>query len=291
MFPFEIQFLKLLESIRAPFLNDFFECISMLGEDTVLIVLMAILYFGFNKDVARKIFFSTALSLGTNCILKNFVRLPRPFAGGKVSCVRPETATGYSFPSGHTQTVASWSTASAAHNKNRTIRYVLTPVLIVLVAFSRMYLGAHYPSDVVVGALLGVSFALLGNYLYERFTNKTALCGIVILLLTPFAVYYFFAPDAHYADFFKLYGLFIGFTLSIPFEERFANLAKSTSVVKFILRIVCVSILAALVKTGLKKLFACDILQLSLILDGVRYFALAFVILGICPWIFKKVNL
>ncbi len=290
MFPFEIGFLKMLEGIRTPFLNSFFECVSMLGEDTVLIVLMAVLYFGYSKDIARKIFFSTALSLGTNCVIKNFVRLPRPFANDAVSCVRPETATGYSFPSGHTQTIASWSTTLAVHTKKRT-SYIFCTVLIVLMAFSRMYLGAHYPSDVIIGALLGVSFALLGNHLYERFPNKTALCGVVILLLTPLAVYYLSAPDAQYADFFKLYGLFAGFTLSIPFEEKFIQFTNNVSVGKFILRIVCVSILAALMKSGLKKLFACDQLQLSLILDGVRYFVLAFVILGICPWIFKKLQI
>ncbi len=290
MFSFELGFLQLLEGIRTPFLDFVFECISAIGEDVVLIGLMAILYFGFDKQLARKIFFSTAFSIGANCIIKNIVRLPRPFAGGKVSCVRPETATGYSFPSGHTQTVASWSASLALHAKKQS-SFLLCIIITVLVAFSRMYLGAHYPSDVIVGAVLGFLFAALGNHLYERFTNKTLLCGAVVFLLTPFAVYYLFTPNPQYADFFKLYGLFAGFTLSLPFEERFVAFNCDGTFLRKLLRMLCASVLAVVIKEVLKKLFMCDNLQLSLILDAVRYFALAFIILGICPWVFKKVRL
>lgn len=290
MFPFEIQFLKFLEGIRTDFLNAFFESITILGEETLLIVLMAVIYFVCDKALARKIFFITAVSLGTNSVIKNFVRLPRPFADGKVSCVRPDTATGYSFPSGHTQNFATWSNALAQHFKKHWLR-TLAIILTLLMAFSRMYLGAHYPSDVIVGALLGLGFAYGGNWLFDKISNKNALYGGAVLLLLPFAIYFFFAADAQYADFFKFYGLLIGFLCGTVFEERFAKLDCSGTIIKKLARVVLSVVLAVVIKEVLKKLFICDNLQLSLILDGVRYFALAFVILGVCPWLFKKVNL
>lgn len=290
MFPFEIEFLKLLESIRTPFLNTLFECITALGEEALLIVLMAIIYFCYDKALARKIFFITAVSIGTNSIIKNFVRLPRPFAGGKVSCVRPETATGYSFPSGHTQTFATWSNTLAGHFK-RAWWCILAIVLTLLVAFSRLYLGAHYPSDVIVGVGLGFLFAYAGGVLYEKIKNKNRLYVAAVLLFLPFAIYFALVPDTQYADFFKFYGLLVGFLFAVLFEERFVRLDCNTTVIKKVVRVLIATALSMLIKEALKKLFVCDNLQLSLLLDGVRYFALAFTILGLCPWIFKKIKL
>lgn len=290
MFPFELEFLKLLEGMRTDFLNAFFELVTMLGEETLLIVLMAIIYFIYDKNLARKTFFITAVSIGTNCIIKNFVRLPRPFANGKVTCVRPETATGYSFPSGHTQTFAAWSNALAQHSKRRFGRTIALG-LTLLVAFSRLYLGAHYPSDVIVGALLGIGFAYTGNYLFEKIKNKNLLYGGAILLLLPFAIYFFIAADAQYADFFKFYGLLIGFLCSVIFEERFVALNCNTTSGKKFARVLISVALAVIIKEVLKRLFTCDNLQFSLVLDALRYFALAFVILGLCPWLYKKIKL
>ncbi len=290
MFPFELEFLKYLEGLRTEFWNTFFEFVTALGEESLLIVLMAVIYFLYDKNLARKFFFITAFSIGTNCIIKNFVRLPRPFADGKVSCVRPETATGYSFPSGHTQTVATWYNALAQHTKRLWGR-ALAIALTLLVAFSRLYLGAHYPSDVIAGAALGIFFAYAGGYLFDKIKNKNLLYGGAVLLLLPFAVYFFATADAQYADFFKFYGLLIGFLCAVVFEEKFVALDCRASFGKKFARVLIGVILAAVVKEVLKKLFACDNLQLSLALDALRYFALVFIVLGLCPWAFKKLNL
>ncbi len=289
MFAFELNFLKWLEDSRTPFLNTFFESVSLFGEDVVLIVLMACLYFAFDKNLARKIFWITSCSLGINCIVKNTVRLPRPFTKG-ISCVRPETATGYSFPSGHTQNAATWSGAFAFHSK----RYFATAfcvLLTVLMSFSRIYLGAHYPSDVLVGAALGITCAAFGNFLYAYCKNKTVLHFGFILLLTPFFISYLLKPDTQYADFFKLYGLTLGFALSVPFEMRFVKFECKVSARKQLLRILIGVLLALALKSLLKKLFVCEILQLSLLLDALRYFALSFTLLALWPWCFKKLKL
>lgn len=288
MFAFELDFLKWLEGIRTPFLNTVFEAVSLFGEDVLLIVLMACLYFAFDKKLAQKIFWITACSLGANCILKNTVRLPRPFSKG-IACVRPETATGYSFPSGHTQNAATWSATLAFHFKKRAIT-VFCIVLTVLMALSRLYLGAHFPSDVLVGATLGIGCAALSNWLYTRLANKTTLHFGLLLLLTPFFVFYLCKPDAQYADFFKLYGLALGFTLAVPFESHFVQFECKTTTGKRIARIVIGVLLALAIKEILKKLFICEILQFSLLLDALRYFALAFTLLALWPWCFKKLH-
>lgn len=101
MFVFELAFLKWLEGLRTSFLNALFEGVTMLGEETLIILLVVALWFAVDKKLAQQVFFVTATSLSVNGIIKNFAKVPRPFAKG-ISCVRLDTATGYSFPSGHT---------------------------------------------------------------------------------------------------------------------------------------------------------------------------------------------
>ena len=289
MLSFELDILRMLESVRNDFLNSLFELITMLGEETLLIILMAVIYFLYDKTLAKKLFFITAMSLSLNCLIKNFVKLPRPFTRG-ISCVREETATGYSFPSGHTQTFATWSNALAFNLKKNWFLYI-SLTLSVLVGFSRIYLGAHYPSDVVAGLVFGLVFAFFGNMLYDKVKNKKLLYTVSILCLLPFTVLFLIKPDPLYEDYFKLYGMIAGFTLAVIFEEKFVNLEKSTSLVKNLLRIVICVVLALVIKESLKALFVTEILRFSLILDAVRYFVLVFLILGLCPWVFKKLNI
>ena len=102
MFAFELQFLKWLESIRTGFLTGLFEGITMLGEETLIILLVVALWFAVDSKLAQKVFFVTICSTGLNGVVKNIAQVPRPFDKGVVA-VRKETATGFSFPSGHTQ--------------------------------------------------------------------------------------------------------------------------------------------------------------------------------------------
>ncbi|MBE7036035.1 MAG: phosphatase PAP2 family protein [Ruminococcaceae bacterium] len=290
MFQAEIEFLKALEQLRTGFLNTFFECVTVLGEETVAILLMAVIYFLYDKKLVYRIFFLTATSLSVNHLIKNFVKLPRPFFSGKVSCVRAETATGYSFPSGHTQNFSTWSFSFGLYLKKHWLT-ISALFLTILIAFSRMYLGAHYPIDVLIGALLGFFFAIAGNIMYDKIENKNILRLAVVLILLPFAVYFSFRPDPLYADFYKCYGLQIGLFLVVPFEEKFIQLSFDCSLGKKILRVFIGLILAFTAKILLKKLCFSTLLPLSFLLDCLRYFLLIVIVLGIYPLILKKLNI
>ena len=97
MFAFELQFLKWLESIRTGFLTALFEGITILGEETLVILLVVALWFAVDSKLARKVFFVTICSTGLNGVVKNIAQVPRPFDKG-IMPVRQETATGFSFP-------------------------------------------------------------------------------------------------------------------------------------------------------------------------------------------------
>ena len=289
MSAFEIDILKSLEGIRTPLLNKIFEIITAIGEHAVLVVIIAVIYFMIDKGFAKKLLFVTMISLGINGIVKNFVRAPRPFASGKVSCVRPETATGYSFPSGHTQNFSTWSTTLALKGK-KLIYAFLSAVGIFAVAFSRMYLGAHFPSDVIAGAVIGISLSLIFSTVYDKVKDKNVLYLAAVLAMTPFAIFFLIDADAHFEDFYKFYGMLCGIPAASMFEEKYVNLNSHVPFSKRLVRVVA-GVLFALAIKELFDLMAFSSTRISLLSESVKYFILIFAVMGFYPWVINKLKI
>lgn len=287
MFGFEMDILKFLEGMRNDFLNTIFEFITVFGEETLLVFLIVTLWFAFDKKFAQKLLFITMASMSVNGVIKNIAQVPRPFASGEVTCVRPETATGYSFPSGHTQNFTTWTSLTAMQLKKKWFTALVT-ILILLVAFSRVYLGAHYPSDVVVSVVIGTAFGTIGTIVYDKTENKQKLYIGMTLILTPFAVLFMFDAEPLFEDFYKFYGMVAGIGVAVSFEEKYAPIGYDVSKWKKVLRIVIGIAVAFAVKEGVKVFKVSDIVQLSFVIDAVRYFLLVFAVMGLCPVLFKK---
>ena len=291
MFPGEIGFLQTLEGIRNDFLNSVFEIITMLGEEVIVVLILSLIYFIFDKMLAKKIFFTIITSMNINGVVKNIARVSRPFANGEVTPVKADTATGYSFPSGHTQNFSTWSTAFAIQFK-KWWGFVIAGVLIILVGFSRMYLGVHYPSDVIFGALFGIGTAIGMGFLFDKVKNKQLLYLIAAGVFIPFFVYFLISPNELYADFFKTYGMMLGLVFIEWFDNKFVNFDNTAPIWKKIIRFVVGVGLALAVKSLLKLTYeSLTILPLVLVLDSIRYFLLVAISFGLWPLIFKKINL
>lgn len=284
----EIEIIRAIEGARTEFLNLLFQFITLFGEDIVMVLLIAVLYFAIDKRLAQKLFFVSMTGMCINGALKNIAKVPRPFARG-ISCVRESTATGYSFPSGHTQVFASWSSILSRHYK-RVWLTVLCVVMIILVAFSRMYLGAHYLSDVIVGAGIGVGCGILGSMVYERAANKLLLFVIVAVVILPFVVWFTIEGNEHFEDFFKFYGMLAAFIPAYIIDNKFP-LDYNVPVWKKCLRVLIVLLVALGIKEGLKVLYIDGNVRLNLIVDMIRYALMIFACLGICPIVFKKIKL
>jgi hypothetical protein len=223
-----------------------------------------------------------------NGIIKNIAKVPRPFDKGVVP-VRQETATGFSFPSGHTQSFSTWSTLFAIQLKKKWLTAIVA-VLIALVAFSRLYLGVHYPSDVVVGAALGVGMAFLGDYLFERVKDVRKLYSAVLIIFAPFIVYFLIVAHERFAGFFKAFGMMGGLTLIGFLEGKSKPLSYDVLWWKKLIRIVIGVALALAVKEGL-KVFETGTLHIDLVLDALRYFVVVFAVGYLCPFLFKKIKI
>lgn len=157
----DIDYLLSLQSFRngiSDALTPFMEMISLFAV-TYLVILPALLYWCVDKRVGLFTLGSYAASVTVNAIIKLSACIYRPWI--RDSRVLPAgdaitTATGYSFPSGHTMTAVPiyGSLAVSAWKKMRWVS-VLCLLCLVLTAFSRNYLGVHTPQDVMVGILAG----------------------------------------------------------------------------------------------------------------------------------------
>ena len=141
------------------FLSDFFSKMTFFGELNTVIVIMAIIYWAVSKEYGT--FFLMGWSGNrlvngflkvTFCAYRPWVRNPRiiPFGNSMT------TATGYSFPSGHTMNAATVYGGSAVQNGLPKILRIFLAILVALVAFSRIFLGVHTPQDILVGAGAGM---------------------------------------------------------------------------------------------------------------------------------------
>ena len=163
-----MPFLHFLQSIRNPFFDWFFALITHLGEETFFLVIAIMFFWCINKREGYFILITGLVGTVVNQIAKLFFRVPRPWVLDPdfeiVESAREE-ATGYSFPSGHTQNIAGTYGSIAAYEPKKW-KTILCTILIVLVAFSRMYLGVHTPLDVIVSLLFAlVPFPLLATLL------------------------------------------------------------------------------------------------------------------------------
>lgn len=157
-----MQVLYFLESIRMPVLDTFMLLITKMGEETAFLVTALIVFWCVDK---RKGYYLLSVGfLGTmaNQFLKITFRVSRPWVLDENFTILEqarEAATGYSFPSGHSQNAVGTFGSIAAFSGSRTVKWLCIAVCI-LVPLSRMYIGVHTPADVLVGS--GMALVLVG---------------------------------------------------------------------------------------------------------------------------------
>lgn len=156
-----MEFLYLLEKLRTPWLDQVMLAITQLGDEVAFLVLALIVFWCVDKR--RGYFLMSVGFAGTvaSQFMKLACRVPRPWVrdpGFNALEEALEGAGGYSFPSGHSQSSVGTFGSIAVTAKKRWVRWVCIAVMI-LVPFSRMYIGVHTPADVLVGA--GMSLVLI----------------------------------------------------------------------------------------------------------------------------------
>ena len=162
---FDAQWTKVIYDLRSPFLTQILTAISTVSSTmfTGLLTAIMILAFWIKKRRQTALFFAATLltSVIINNLVKYTVQRPRPEFPDMPAL---EDASWYSFPSGHSMNslvfygVLLFLANKSVKNKKLlwTIN-IIAPIFVLLVGFSRVYLGAHYPADVIAGFLAGAA--------------------------------------------------------------------------------------------------------------------------------------
>ena len=187
-----MKVLYALESIRVPWLDTVMAAITHLGEETVFMVAALFVFWCVSK---RHGYYLLAIGFaGTvlNQFLKLLFRIPRPWVLDSdftiVESARAQ-ATGYSFPSGHSQNAIGTFGGIARFTRRKWVR-VAAIVVAVLVPLSRMYLGVHTPLDVGVAAVIAVALVFALYPLMERSDSRNGVMGAVLAVMLALAVGY-----------------------------------------------------------------------------------------------------
>ncbi len=297
-----MEFLKLLESIRNPVLDAFFSTVTHLGEETLFILAGLIFFWCINKHKGYYLLSVGFAGTVLNQFMKLLFRIPRPWVQDEsftiVESARAE-ATGYSFPSGHTQTAVGVFGAIARFTKSLAARIVCI-VICVLVPLSRMYLGVHTPLDVGVGALMALVlvfglYPLINKAVQSRrgmrifLLSMTAL-GVAFLLfvqLFPFPTDIDAENYAHGVEnAYKILGCVLGLFLAYEIDERWIRFETKGVWWAQILKLLLGLIPLLAIKEGLRAPLEslCGALPLA---DGLRYFLMVAFAGAVWPLTFR----
>ena len=293
-----MDFLRLLEGIRNPVLDSFFQWITYLGQEICILAVICLFYWCLDKNFAYRlgfIYFSAGLCIQT---LKITFRIPRPWILDPefhpVASAVP-AATGYSFPSGHTQG-GTCLFAPLALRSRKFWQKCLCILMFLAIGFSRMYLGVHTPKDVLTAMAVSLFFTAIirkfGDSLLEenRYTKMISVILLILSFLTAFYALLLFRQNIievkYAADCCKAAGAGLGFAAGFYLERTYLNFCSRCRNVSHLLQRMTVGLLLTLVLKLTLKFFLGDTLFMELL---QYFFVVLFVMYGY-PFLFTKMK-
>ena len=300
-----MDILYALEKIRTPFWNGVMSAVTQLGGEVIFIVAAVVVFWCVSKWEGY--YLMTIAFCGTvlNQFLKLICRVPRPWVQDPnftiVESARAE-ATGYSFPSGHTQNAIGLFGGMARWGGRRWVRLGLTALALVI-AFSRMYLGVHTPADVGVSLVLAAAL-VLGLYpLMRRAQEKPRYMGYVLAAMLvvsgAFVVFveaYGFSADTDAENLvsgignaWKMLGAVAGMTLAWLLDRRYIHFETQAVWWVQVIKVAVGMALLLAIKSGLKAPLLA-LLGHEGLAGGVRYFLLVLVAGAVWPLAFRPMS-
>ena len=261
-----MAFLSWLEGLRLPFVTEFMLLITHLGEETAFLLIALVLFWCINKRLGYYILSVGFIGTIANQFLKMSFRVPRPWVLDPnftaVEAAKAE-ATGFSFPSGHTQSSVGTFGGIAFHAQYRWVR-ILCICFAILVPFSRMYLGVHTPQDVLVSVMIAL-LLILAVYPFVfgdgKHRMKVLLSGMILLSVgyLLFVHLYPFPADVDQTRLasgvesgYTLFGCMMGLIVVYFVDKKWLNFQVKAKWWVQIIKVVLGVALVLAVKSGLK---------------------------------------
>ncbi len=300
-----MEFLKLLAGLRTPLLDKFFLLITEFGGEMVFIAVAVIVFWCVSKKDGYLILSVGFLGTVVNQFLKITFGILRPWVLDPNFEAVPEAipeASGFSFPSGHTQNSVGTFGTIACVFKNSWVK-AISLVLCIIVPFSRLYLGVHTPLDVFFSFFFAILVIMITKpLLYKAYESKFGMyifLGAMAIIAVLFVVYVdvIFDPSTLPSDqmhnytsslknAYMILGALIGVLIAFPIERFYIKFDESgkwyTQIFKCVIGIALVLALLEGLKIPLNAM-----LPENTIARAIRYGLVVFFVIAIYPISFK----
>ena len=295
-FDWEVSLMLWIQAHLGSFGVKLASLCSAFGEEMILILVMGFCYWCWNKELGVFIGVNFCAANVWNPMFKNIALRRRPYFDTPVKCLKvvdPSAdmydiaAQGFSFPSGHSSGSAAVYGSIGAFCKKRwtTVVAILIPLL---VGVSRFCVGAHYPTDVLCGWLLGVAAIFLLPVIARLFKRKWVF--YLVLALTALPGFFYCRTN----DYFTSFGMMIGFFLGNLFEERYVKFQSTRVWWKIVLRLLGGVAVYFALNTALKLPFPSDFLEsgttAAYLVRTLRYAVVLFVDIAVYPMLFDRIG-
>ena len=276
----QTDILLFIQSFANDFLDLLFIAFSFIGDEEFYMAIVPLIFLGVHKQVGIRLGMVLAFSTFANEAMKFFFASPRPIGVEGIRNLYVESAPGYSFPSGHSQGSATFWIYLATQVKRGWFT-VSAVVLVLMIMLSRMYLGVHWPIDVLGGLVFGLlavaAFVWVDGWQKERALPLWVMAAGAVLL--PLALLMVYQEPAGR----KMVGFLIGFGVAYLIEKETVGMEFARRWTQRILPVV----------VGVGGVFLLRALLKSVMPEEAPFDLLRYVILGfwgalIAPWLFVK---
>ena len=300
-----MEFLELLVGLRTPFFDKLFLLITELGGEMAFIAISVIVFWCVSKRDGYLLLCVGFLGSVANQFFKISFRILRPWdANPNFSAVAeaiPE-ASGFSFPSGHTQNSIGTFGTIFITTKRRWLR-IISLVICILVPFSRMYLGVHTPLDVFFSFFFAILVIIVAKpLLYKAYNSAKGIyifLGFMALIALSFLFYmkFIFDPSVlqssqihNYISALKnsymIFGALMGVIIATPIERKYVKFDEKgrwyTQILKIAIGLSFVLALLEGLKLPLNAIF-----DENTIARAIRYCIVVVFVIAIYPMSFK----
>lgn len=274
----QVEILKYIQTFKNPILNMIFLIITISTETPVIFIVASVLYWCVNKKYGQRLIFALTGNIALNTGVKEFFKAPRPIGVKGIESMRTSTATGYSFPSGHTQIGTTFWVSIMSIAKNRYV-YIAGTIIFLGIGISRLYLGVHWPIDVLFGWIFGIVFTLICNYILSK-VEENKKYRYFNFVLIPMVLWIFVVNSVEYI---KMVGLISGFIIGYIIEKEYIKFNVDVSMKSKIYRY-----LFGIISLGSVYIVLKLIMPANYIGGYLRYALLMIYAVAGAPLIFEK---
>jgi membrane-associated phospholipid phosphatase len=283
-----IHFIQGMQALGGPFLDGFFKGVTFLGDEEFYLLLFPLLFWCLDTKFGAKLVYVLLISGAINYGLKDLFTQPRPFV--LQPGINLVEATGYGLPSGHSQSaVVIWGTL-ALRIKKAWI-WIVAVSLMLLIGVSRIYLGVHFPTDVLAGWAIGAVLLSLVVWVVPGIIRRAGRISLILSLILISGVTAAVLGLNPSKDLVSVAAIFWGFSHGLLFLSRFFSLSCSGTWGKRIARYPIGLLVTLALYLGLKALFPEEGDKLYLLFRFIRYALLGLWIGLGAPLVFRLLRL